>query len=461
MPSAAHQPDGGDMIGATQQLARFISSSCWDDLPAHIRHEGRRAFLNWLGCGLGGSLHDTTNLLLAALAPCAGPPQATIIGRDERYDVLTVACVNAVAANILDFDDTHMRTIIHATVPVAAALLALGERDTMDGQRILHALILGIEVECRVGNALSPRLFDSGWHPTAVCGVIGAAAACGKALDLDVPRMARALGLAATQSSGSSEMFGTMGKSYNIGHAARNGLLAAMLARVGFTASQHAIESPRGLMGLFGDSRRIGEITAGLGQDWELSGVAYKAYPCGIVTHSVIDACLELRIAHAVHTDRIARMDITVDPITLGVCARNAEPATGLTGKLSLHHCAAVALLDGVVGVPQFADERVSAGDAVALRARISTVSDPALSKGQARVRITFDDGIVCDSAIDHGRGSLQRPLGDAEITQKFEGLARIAGLDDEAIASILADCWTLDELPDVGVLARTRIPAN
>ncbi|GAA4343600.1 MmgE/PrpD family protein [Pigmentiphaga soli] len=447
------------MTDVTRELAQFVAVSRWEDVPAAVRREGRRAVLNWLGCALGGCRDATMEPLLAALGAFAGPPQATAIGRGERYDALTAACVNGVASNILDFDDTHMRTVIHPTVPVASALLALAEWRPMDGRRFLHAFVLGVDVECRVGNALSPGLFDAGWHPTSVCGGIGAAAACSRALGLDAGRTAWALGLAATQACGLSEVFGTMGKSFNIGHAARSGLAAAMLAAAGFTASARGIESPRGLAGVFGDPARAHEALAGLGAEWELAGVGYKPYPCGIVTHPVIDACLDLRQAHGLQAGRIARVELAVDPVTLGVCGR--DPADGLAGKLSLSHCAAAALLDGEVGVPQFSDARVAAGDAAALRARVAATADAALGKGQARVRVVLDDGACHDMAVEHARGTPRRPLTDAELERKFQGLAALAGLDPSAIGRTLADCRALDELPDAGALARTGIPPN
>jgi len=442
------------MPDITHQLARYVAESALRDIPEELGQEARRALLNWLGCALGGAHDATVTTLLNGLGDCSGPPQATVVGRGEQHDILTVACVNAVASNILDFDDTHLPTVIHPTAPVAAALLALGEHIGLDGNGFQHALILGIEVECRIGNALSPALFDAGWHPTAVCGGVGAAAACSKALGLSAEGIAQALGLAATQACGLNAVFGTMAKSYNIGQAARSGLVAAKLAAAGVTAGTSVLESPRGLLDVHGGLANAEEAVTGLGVSWQLSAVAYKAYPCGIVTHAAIDGCLDLRAGQLIQD--ISAVEIVVDPVTFEVCGHSPAPATGLQAKLSLHYCAAVALLDGEVGVGQFSDARLNDESVHRLARRVNIAPDKALSKGQARVNIRLEDGSRRSADVKHARGSLERPLTDAELDRKFSSLAQSAKYDPETITDLMAFCRSVHELPDIGVLARS-----
>src|SRR3984893_668634 len=280
----------------TRELARFVVESRWSSIPPEICHEAKRALLNWAGCALGGCRDETVDTALAALAEFAGPPQATVLGRSERLDILNAAALNALGSNILDFDDTHLRTVIHPTVPVAAALLALAERTRVSGEYFLHAFILGVEVECHVGNAISPEHFASGWHITSTCGIFGAAAACAKLLGLDAKRTAWALGLAANQAAGTTGAHGSMTKSWNMANAARNGLVAALLAEKGFTSTEQALEAERGgFTRVFAQRRDLDEIVRGLGETWELAQNTYKPYPCGIVGDPVIDACLEVR----------------------------------------------------------------------------------------------------------------------------------------------------------------------
>ncbi len=155
------------MSGATQKLSEFIADSRWSDVPDDVRHEAARAILNWLGCAIGGCRDETVELMVAALRDFSGPPQATLLGRGERFDALTAACINGTSSNRLDFDDTHLRTVIHPTVPVASTLIALAEYRPLTGAEFLHAFVLGVDVECRLGNAISPEHYDRGWHITS------------------------------------------------------------------------------------------------------------------------------------------------------------------------------------------------------------------------------------------------------------------------------------------------------
>ncbi len=444
------------MSEVTRQLARFVVASRWGDMPQVVRHEGERAILNWLGCALGGCRDETVERLLAALREFAGKPQATLLGRGERFDALTAACINAVSSNSLDFDDTHLRTVIHPTVPVASALLALAEYRPLSGAEFLHAFILGVDAECRIGNAVSPAHYEGGWHITATCGVFGAAIAAGKALKLDARQMAWALGIAATQAAGIREMLGSMCKSYNMGHAARNGLAAALLAANNFTSSERALEAPRGFLNVFATRSDPAEITRDLGSRWELMQNAYKPYPCGVVIHPVLDACLDLRAAHRIDPAQIAKIEVTINPLAQQLCG-NKSPRDSLEGKLSLYHSVAIALLEGGAGVHQYTDARVADARVTAFRDKIALSSDAAIGKEQARVRITLTNGKSLEMFVEHARGCLQRPMSDADLEAKFRSLAA-AELASRAVEQLIEQCWSLASLPDAGAIARASV---
>jgi 2-methylcitrate dehydratase PrpD len=455
---ASTQQNRNPATDVTRELASFLAESRWSDVPQAVRHEGARAILNWLGCAIAGCRDETVERLLAVLGPFSGKPQATLLGRGERLDALTAACINGTGSNRLDFDDTHLRTVIHPTVPVAAALFALAEYRPMSGAQFLHAFVLGVDTECRIGNAVAPGHYESGWHITATCGALGVAAAAGKALGLDAQRMARALGIAATQAGGLMESLGTMCKSYNMGHAARNGLASALLAAADFTASERTLDTPHGFLGVLAARRDAGEIVGELGSRWELMQNAYKPYPCGIVIHPVIDACLDLRAAHRIEPGDIARVEVTVNPLTVQLCGHHA-PRDSLEAKLSLFHSAAVALADGEAGVRQYLDARVADPQLNALRERIAATTDAGLGKEQARVRIVLSDGVRHETFVEHARGSLERPLTDAELEAKFRSLAA-AELAPRAVAELAEQCWRLAELPDAAALARASVAA-
>src|SRR5262245_59241337 len=204
----------------TQTLARFVAATGWDDLPDTVRHEAKRSILNFLAGALAGCHEPPIEIALRSLQEFSGGEQATLIGRRERIDTLGAAFLNAASGNVFDFDDTHLPTVIHPTAPVAPALLALAERRRTSGRDVLLGFVLGCEVECRIGIALSPGHYRRGWHITATCGVFGAAAGAAKLLGLDARRLVFALGNAAGQSSGLAENLGTAAKSVGVGNAA-------------------------------------------------------------------------------------------------------------------------------------------------------------------------------------------------------------------------------------------------
>src|SRR5580692_8048422 len=296
----------------TRELAHYLVTANYDDLPANVRKEGVRTLLNWVGVAIGGSRHQTVAIAAEALAPFSGPPQASPLGRRERFDIMTAAFINGVSSHIFDFDDTHLKTIIHPAGPVASAILAMSEMQPVSGKDFLNALALGIETECRIGNAVYPNHYDVGWHITGTTGVFGAAAAAGKLLGLNEQQMVWALGLAASQPVGLRESFGSMNKSFNPGRAAANGLFAALLAQQNFTSSDGMIEAKRGWANAISTKQNFREITEGLGQRYEAALNTYKPFACGIVMHPAIDAAIQLRDENHLKPEQIERIDMKV-----------------------------------------------------------------------------------------------------------------------------------------------------
>ncbi len=441
------------MTDVTRQLARWIVRSRMEMIPAAVRQSGVRSILNWMGCAVGGSQHETIDRAVAALKIFSGPEQASLMGRSERFDAPNAALLNGMASHVFDFDDTHLKTIIHPAGPVASAVVAMSELRPMTGAEMLHAFILGVEVECRIGNAVYPAHYDIGWHITGTAGVFGAAAAVGKLLDLDEQKMIWALGVAGTQSSGFREMFGTMCKSFHPGAAARNGLLAAMLAQQGFTSSDRVLEAPRGFAHVMSSARDFDQITGGLGETWETALNSYKPFACGIVIHPSIDGCIQLRNEHGLKAEDIARIDLRVDPLVLELTGKKT-PRTGLEGKFSVYHSCAAAIVHGAAGEREYADAVVADPQIVALRDKVAAVAEDDIAEDEAFVRVTLNDGRVLNKHVEHAIGSLERPMDDAALNAKFDGLAR------EALPAAKADalrdlCWGLESLEDAAALAR------
>jgi len=459
-PTAVGGPEGpgpAPAAGVTHHLARWAVAARYEDLPTHVRQEGVRTLLNYVGVAVGGSHHETVDIALAALAPFSGPPQATLLGRRERLDVLNAAFVNGVSSHIFDYDDTHLKTIIHPGGPIISALLALAEYHPVDGRAFLNALVIGVETALRIGNAVYPDHYDRGWHITGTAGPFGAAVATGKILGLDEQRMVWALGLAASQPVGLRESFGSMNKSFNPGRAASNGLFASLLAAQGFTSSEGMIEAKRGWANTISTKQDYREITEGLGQRYEAALNTYKPFACGIVLHPSIDAAIQLRRENHLTPDQIDRVELRVNPLVVELTGKKA-PQRGLEGKFSVYHAVAVALVEGAAGEKQFSDRAVRDPTVVALRSRVVPTVDPSVKPEQVDLTVVLRDGRQLDRHIENAVGSVEVPMSDAALEAKFADLAD--GILPAAQTRKLIDlCWSVEKLPSAAEVARAAGP--
>ena len=385
-------------------------------------------------------------------------PQATLLGRQERPDILHAALLNGMTSHTFDFDDTHLKTVIHPAGPVASALLALAEHGPFSGRAFLHAFVLGVEVECRIGNAVYPSHYDVGWHITGTAGVFGAAAAAGKVLQLSQQQLVWALGIAATQACGLREMFGSMCKPLHPGLAARNGLYAALLAKQNFTSAEQGIEGKRGFANVLASERDYRQITEGLGDTWELLENTYKPFACGIVIHPVIDGCIQLRQEHALKASDIAAIHLRVHPLVLELTGKTA-PRVGLEGKFSVYHSAAAAIIDGAAGEAQYSDEKVGDPAWITLRNKVQAVVDTSLKEDAAHIAITCSDGRVLNKHIRHAIGSLARPMSDEDLEVKFSRLCapHLSTVCSDALISAI---WSLDTSSNAAQLAQLTVPS-
>jgi 2-methylcitrate dehydratase PrpD len=443
----------------TRTLAKFIVGHKYADIPQKVRHEAARSFLNWVGCAVGASRHETVERALAALNEFSGPREATVLGRGDRLDIMLAALMNGTTSHTFDFDDTHLKTVIHPSGPVASAILALAERAPVKGDAFLHAFILGVEAECRIGNAVYPSHYDVGWHITATAGVFGAAAAAGRLLGLSEQQMVWALGIAATQASGVREMFGSMVKPMHPGNAARNGLLAALLASKNFTSAEQGIEGRRGFANVLATARNYEEITGRLGETWEISLNTYKPFACGIVEHPAIDGCIQLRNEHKLKPEDIESISLKVHPLVLELTGKKA-PQSGLEGKFSVYHSSAVAVIYGAAGEAQYSDDVVRDRKVIALRDRVSAVVEPGIHEDQVRIAIKLKGGKALEKYVEHAVGSINRPLSDGDLEAKFRGLTD--GILSKAEADrLIRLCWDIGKLKDAGEVARASVPAG
>ena len=440
----------------TQILAQFVAkhpSRGWSDA---VDHEAHRTFMNWFGCAVGAARHEAADAALAAVNMLQPTAQASVLGRSEKVDMASAALINGITSHTFDFDDTHLKTIIHPAGPVASAVLALAEYTGASGRELIDALVLGIDVSCRVGNAMYPEHYDRGWHITGSTGTLGAAAACARLLKLDVQKTAMALGIAASQPVGMREQFGTMTKPFHPGGAARAGLMSALLAKQGYTASPKALEAPRGMMQTVSTKNDWTEITGELGQRFEISFNSYKPFACGIVIHPSIDACAQLR-AQGVTPEQIASIELKVHSLVLELTGKK-EPQDGLQAKFSVYHGCAAGLTFGRAAEDEFSDEVVNRADMVALRRKVVATVDDSIDEASADVTAVLTDGRRIHVFVKNAIGSLQNPMTDAMLEAKFRGMSD-AVLGATKTTALITGCWAVGGASDVRALTALARP--
>ena len=441
--------------GVTQNLARFVVAARWDDIPDAVRHEAKRALLNVFAVALAGCRAGPVEIALQSLAEFSERRQATIIGRSERMDSLSAAFLNAASANAFDFDDTHVPTVIHPTAPVAPALFALAERRPVSGAELLLAFILGVELACRIGRAISPGHYTKGWHITATCGVFGAAAGAGTLLGLDERRMIWALGNAATQSCGLCECLGWPAKSIGVGNAARNGLWSALLAEKGFEGPPEPIAGVQGFLNAMAEPPDWAALTDGLGETWELAQNAIKPYPCGFVIHPFLDVVLDWRRQHP--DDAIERVVLRGNPL-LSDRTDRPDISTGAESQVSVQHAVAAALLLKQAGLAQFTDACARDPAVVAMRRRIAVVRDPAIATIAAQVELCTADGRTHRLSTPAARGSPANPMSDRDVEEKLRTIVGSwqPGYD---VAPLIAAIWALDRSDNAARVLALTVP--
>ncbi len=440
---------------ATGRLARYVLGTRLKDLPTEVRLEARRAFLNILGCMLGGARHETVDAADAAFGPFAGAPKATLIGRGGKAGPLHTALINCLASSVHSFDDTHALAIVHPSGPVAAAALAVAEQQPVSGANFLAAFALGIETICRVSMALSvaPARSTIAWSQTGIAGGVGAAVAAAKLLGLDENGMRRAIGIAASQAAGMRVMHGTMTTALMPAQAARTGLAAALLAAQGFTASLIGLEGRYGYLSVFAEEPHLAYLLDDFGERFEVLRNTYKPYPCGIVIHPILDACLQLKRDHTLDHREIDRVAIKASPAAMALTdRRNARDE--FQTHVSLYHWVAVAFIRGTARTTDMLTEVALDPVIVGFQDRITAVRDEAVTPDAAEVVVSLRDGQKLTCRIEHCIGSESQPMTDEQLEEKFLDLAETS-IGVEHGRKLVAACRANETASDVGVIAR------
>ena len=433
-------------------LAAFVRGAT---PPPAARARAATAILDTIGVTLAGAAEPAGRIVQQIIAE-EGSRACTVLGTGLRATAAGAALANGTAAHALDYDDMCFVSLAHPSAPLVAAILAAGETIGASGAQLGDAYVIGFEIEARLGRLMNPRHYQRGWHCTSTLGAIGAAAAVSRLMGLGEAAAAHAIAIAASEASGLKENFGTMVKPLHAGLAARDGVLAAALARAGMTASTLAIEGPQGFlhaMDSAGDD--LEREAADLGSRWEMldTGITVKLYPSCAATHPPLDAILSLRRRERFAADDVCTVLVEVDPITPTVLIYD-WPTTGLEAKFSMAFCAAAAVIDGRVGIDTFDTLRMRDARMLAQMARVEMTVDPALGVEappltQARVHVHLRDGRVVSESANGARGYPERPASDDEMAAKFLGCASRT-LSADAANQVLALLRDFEAFRDV-----------
>ncbi len=435
--------------GLTDHVVDFITGHDAAAAPPEVREHAARAFANWYACALGGSRDASVGKLLAVLGGGAAGGEASVLGRGRRLDMANAAFVNAFASNALDFDDMHVPTLIHPTGPVVGAALAVAEGRRASGKALRDAILIGIEVELYIGACLFPGHYDTGWHITATAGVLGAAAAACALLQLDKRRTAYALAMAATQAGGLRAMLPNDGKNLNVGKAAHGGVFAALLAEQGLASAPAVLDEPFGYFSVFPPNEGYAETLRGLGRGYRIGGMSLKPYPCGVVIHPVIDACIALSRRDGFRCAAIRGVEIFVHPRT-AVLAAKQDPASPIASRFSLHHAAALALTHGAADFATFEDADIADAGLARLRRLIAVRESSQMSATQSRVVVELDGIGRIEELVTQATGGPDRPLSREQLQSKF---VQLCGAERDG-AAFFERCLAIAELGDVADLA-------
>jgi len=443
-------------VNATRRLAEFVADTPTEAIGDEAHTQARRAILDTLGVTLAGAREEASDIVACMVRELGGVEEAMVFGHGFRAPAAEAALVNGTSGHALDFDDVSMSMSGHPSVPLVPAVLAAGEKLGSSGRDVVDALVLGFEVECKVGRLIGGPHYALGWHPTSTFGTLGAAAACARLMRLDAARTQAALGVAASLASGARRNFGSMTKPLHAGGAARNGVVAADLARRGFTADAEALEAADGwLNAASGGAEFDTSPLERLGDPWEIvsPGIGVKLYPCCYFTHLAIDAALQLRTALDGDLEGIDGISVSVSPGTMMVL-RKTLPESGLEGKFSMEYCVAAALSDGAVTLRSFTDEAVARPAVKQLTVRVKVTEDgpppDAPLGGSALVSALFGDRDPMHSPrAEVPRGDPQNPLSWEQLAAKFADCAGLL-LPADGVERAISLIDGLDELEDV-----------
>jgi 2-methylcitrate dehydratase PrpD len=467
-PAGAPAADFPKTPGLTQYVGQFVLQTKYEDIPTEVIELGKKSILDGFGLALAGSRAESGPISRKYIEQCGGNGKATVIGTAMKTSPRFAALLNGISIHADDFDDTQLAAakdrvyglLMHPTVPVLPAIFALAEQRTVRGKEWLLAYQIGAEVECKIAEAISPRHYQDGFHTTGTCGPFGSAAACAKLLGFNLGETLNSFGLAASQSGGLRENFGTMTKPYQAGHAAESGLVAAEMAGLGWTAAEQILEAERGFFHAAGGSYDSSAIMNRLGHPWTFAdpGVSLKPYPSGSLAHPAMTELARLIQVNDIQAAQVEKVDVGANH-NMTTTLLHHNPKTGLEAKFSMEFCVAILLLERKAGLGQFSDKVVQRQDVKEMIRKVNFYVDPqaesaGFDKMTSILKITLKNGKVIAGQAAFGKGSPANPMSFDEASEKFRGCAEFAEWPPAKTEKIIAFVKALEAAPDMAGLS-------
>jgi 2-methylcitrate dehydratase PrpD len=447
----------------TEKLAGFVCDVEYRDIPEKAITKAKQCILDCFGAAIAGSAEPIRKPIAGYLRRVPGGDDATVIGLGVKASVPQAAFANGVFGHVLDYDDTNQMFVGHGTVVILPAILAICEAAGLSGEDALTAYMVGTEVQWKLGDALvtSGNHYAKGWHSTGTIGTLGATAAAGKLLGLDVDQMTNALGIAASEAGGFQEQFGTHCKSFHAGRANENGINAALLAEEGLTSSRTALDGRLGYLKVSTDRYDLGKVS-GLGDPWGIMeptvarGINLKMYPiCGGGVGGV-EGILSLVEKHDLEPEVVESIECHLRPKYSELLMYH-DPVTGLEAKFSMEYWMARAILDRRLGLPQFTEEKIRDPRSRELVKRVMLVPDPEMEYTSSKVRVIVKtrNGRSFDTVYFPPKGTPENPMTEKELIEKYRECAEWSGLTKNNTEESMKLIMGLEKLEDVGVLMR------
>lgn len=451
--------------GLTRYVADFVASTALSDLPQVVVDNGKKSILDGLGLALSGSVAKSGELVRRHFGELGlGQGPATVIGSDLKLAPRFAAFANGVGIHADDYDDTQLAVakdrvyglLTHPTAPALPAALAVGEARGASGADVMLAYHLGVEVECKISEAINPRHYQTGFHSTATCGTFAAASAAGRLMGLDVEQLQRALSIAGSQSAGLRENFGTMTKPFHAGRSSESGVVAAQFAGYGWTATDKILEAPRGFFSAAGGGYDVNAIFGKLGAPWTFDspGVSIKPHPSGSLTHPGMTEMLRLIREHGIKAADVQHVRVGTNSNMPNALIHH-RPTNELQGKFSMEFCMAILLIEGRAGLNEFVDEVINRPDVQAMIEKVDFVVDERAEaagyhKMTTYIDITLKDGRIISGMADFGKGSPANPMSFDEVAAKFHECAEFAGWDKAKASEVVSLVRDLETLPSL-----------